>query len=727
MMRALRSVSTEKGRDPSEFALVAYGGSGPVHAAALAAELGARTVVVPPLAGVFSAVGLLSARAERHDVRFCRIDARAPDLALLRQLDAEMRADGDAWQRSADVRYRGQSWSVRVDLPGEIDAAVARRPRRAASSSSTSGSTARGSSPARRSTSARSGASRSVPSDPRPRSAQTARPETGRGSRTSATALSRHGCAPGTTCTSPPRDRFWSTSSTRRSSCRRVGSSASTAARARSSSTMSRVTAGARRHDSDIAVRLVGNALATLADEMATAVFRTAHSAVVRDAMDFSAALCGPSGETVAQAVTIPLQLGSVPNAMRTLLARHGDRLRAGRRLPRQRPVRRREPHARLLRRQAVLRRRPTPGLRRHRRAPRGRRRPRARHHRVRLDRGLPGGPPPPVAQARRPRRAGGGAVRDPPRERPHPARAARRPRRAGRGLHDRRPRAAGARRAASRSPRAVRRPPRPHGGAAPRRDRPLARRGRGVRRLHRLGRDRRLRRQDRRPAHRQGRRAGRRLLRVGADGARLAQLHALLRRGRGLPLRDDRLVGRHPAHGRGAAPDHRRDAARHRAPRRHAERVVDAGRGRVPRLGRRQRRARAAGPGADRRGRRRRLDARLVHRPGRRRAVRLQRARGRHVGRAAGPRRQRRAREPVRVDRERARRGGGGRVADRRRAVRPRRRTRAAPAASAAGSRSSAPGAASPPTPSSTCAPTGSGTVRTASPAAGRARPRRT
>src|SRR6185436_12354720 len=57
-----------------------------------------------------------------------------------------------------------------------------------------------------------------------------------------------------------------------------------------------RVTAGAHRHDGDIAVRLVGNALAPPADEMATAVFRTAHSAVVRDAMDFSAALCGPSG-----------------------------------------------------------------------------------------------------------------------------------------------------------------------------------------------------------------------------------------------------------------------------------------------------------------------------------------------------------------------------------------------------------------------------------------------
>ena len=62
---------------------------------------------------------------------------------------------------------------------------------------------------------------------------------------------------------------------------------------------------------------------------MATTIFRTAHSAVVRDAMDFSAALCGPTGETVAQAVTIPLQLGSIPNAMKTLFERFGDSLRA--------------------------------------------------------------------------------------------------------------------------------------------------------------------------------------------------------------------------------------------------------------------------------------------------------------------------------------------------------------------------------------------------------------
>ncbi len=131
MIRALRAVSTEKGRDPADFVLLAYGGSGPVHAAALAAELGVRTTVVPPLAGLFSAAGLLYARAEFHDVRFCRTSAREPELALLARLDSEMRealreAIGPGveveWQRLADVRYRGQNWSVTVELPGELDA-----------------------------------------------------------------------------------------------------------------------------------------------------------------------------------------------------------------------------------------------------------------------------------------------------------------------------------------------------------------------------------------------------------------------------------------------------------------------------------------------------------------------------------------------------------------------------------------------------------------------------
>jgi N-methylhydantoinase B len=76
--------------------------------------------------------------------------------------------------------------------------------------------------------------------------------------------------------------------------------------------------------------QIVGNALASIADEMATTIFRTAHSTVVRDGMDFSAAICDPTGETVAQGVTVPFHLGSVPHAMSTLLAKFGDDLHPG-------------------------------------------------------------------------------------------------------------------------------------------------------------------------------------------------------------------------------------------------------------------------------------------------------------------------------------------------------------------------------------------------------------
>jgi N-methylhydantoinase B len=76
--------------------------------------------------------------------------------------------------------------------------------------------------------------------------------------------------------------------------------------------------------------QIVGNALAAIADEMATTIFRTAHSTVVRDGMDFSAAVCSPRGETVAQGVTVPFHLGSVPHAMATMLERFGGELHPG-------------------------------------------------------------------------------------------------------------------------------------------------------------------------------------------------------------------------------------------------------------------------------------------------------------------------------------------------------------------------------------------------------------
>ena len=134
MTRALRSVSSEKGRDPREFALVAYGGSGPAHAAGLADDLGVRTVLVPEVAGLFSAVGLLFARPEFHEVRTCHLDLDGCDPAAIASLLAEMEellAPAVAgvraleWVRTADLRYGGQTWELETPLDeGPVDRAA---------------------------------------------------------------------------------------------------------------------------------------------------------------------------------------------------------------------------------------------------------------------------------------------------------------------------------------------------------------------------------------------------------------------------------------------------------------------------------------------------------------------------------------------------------------------------------------------------------------------------
>jgi N-methylhydantoinase A len=131
MTRALRAVSSEKGRDPREFGMIAYGGSGPVHACGLADDLGVTTVIVPPVAGLFSAVGLLFARPEFHEVRPCHLDIDATEPAVVAGLLDEMKSVlGDAfegrqeptWARSADLRYESQSWEIEVAMPhGPVD------------------------------------------------------------------------------------------------------------------------------------------------------------------------------------------------------------------------------------------------------------------------------------------------------------------------------------------------------------------------------------------------------------------------------------------------------------------------------------------------------------------------------------------------------------------------------------------------------------------------------
>jgi N-methylhydantoinase A len=127
MMRALRSVSSEKGRDPRDFALIAYGGAGPVHATGLAEELGCRTVLVPALAGLFSALGLLYARPEFHAVRAVHIDARTVAPGELDGIYADLAAelgrelDGLELVRTAELRYDGQTWEIEVAASDPVD------------------------------------------------------------------------------------------------------------------------------------------------------------------------------------------------------------------------------------------------------------------------------------------------------------------------------------------------------------------------------------------------------------------------------------------------------------------------------------------------------------------------------------------------------------------------------------------------------------------------------
>jgi N-methylhydantoinase A len=125
MMRAVKAVSTYRGRDPRDFTLFAFGGNGGVHAVELARDLQMRRVIVPPGAGVFSAVGLLFADIEvaRSAAYMTPIaEADAADVTLrFRQLEADVLAELDDMERAlirwrADLRYAGQGFELGVEV-----------------------------------------------------------------------------------------------------------------------------------------------------------------------------------------------------------------------------------------------------------------------------------------------------------------------------------------------------------------------------------------------------------------------------------------------------------------------------------------------------------------------------------------------------------------------------------------------------------------------------------
>lgn len=132
IVRAIQQVSTERGRDPRDFALVPFGGAGPLHAARVAEELGISTVVVPANAGVLSAVGLLMsdyvhyrARTERTRVDDSALDTIVDRLQTLRHEATEyLRAAGVTgdleYQHILEMRYVGQAFEVSVPLREDL-------------------------------------------------------------------------------------------------------------------------------------------------------------------------------------------------------------------------------------------------------------------------------------------------------------------------------------------------------------------------------------------------------------------------------------------------------------------------------------------------------------------------------------------------------------------------------------------------------------------------------
>jgi N-methylhydantoinase A len=137
MARAIRAVTIERGRDPRDLALMAFGGGGPLHAVDVAQLLGIRRVVISPVSGVFSAAGMLAAESMHEFVRpFLTLLATVPDDAVrgaMRDMANEGRTalagegyDRDAVQfrYAADVRYAGQSSQITVPIRAAYDAAV---------------------------------------------------------------------------------------------------------------------------------------------------------------------------------------------------------------------------------------------------------------------------------------------------------------------------------------------------------------------------------------------------------------------------------------------------------------------------------------------------------------------------------------------------------------------------------------------------------------------------
>ncbi|TMH60283.1 MAG: hydantoinase/oxoprolinase family protein, partial [Betaproteobacteria bacterium] len=137
MARALRAVSTERGRDPRDLVVLAFGGNGPVHAATLARLLDIHKILVPPVPGLFSALGMLFPEIEHHYVRTCKQRLDGLDVDALEASFGALQAEGAAalnsegygtpvhrFERLIDLRYAGANSELTLPCPTDQNIAT---------------------------------------------------------------------------------------------------------------------------------------------------------------------------------------------------------------------------------------------------------------------------------------------------------------------------------------------------------------------------------------------------------------------------------------------------------------------------------------------------------------------------------------------------------------------------------------------------------------------------
>ena len=129
----MRIVSVERGRDPRDFALLPFGGAGPLHASALARLIGAKTILVPPSPGILSALGLLVSNLKAEFARTCFQRAGSIDVERVASVLDELTASANRWLEEegvppdarriswlASMRYENQGFELSIPWAGSV-------------------------------------------------------------------------------------------------------------------------------------------------------------------------------------------------------------------------------------------------------------------------------------------------------------------------------------------------------------------------------------------------------------------------------------------------------------------------------------------------------------------------------------------------------------------------------------------------------------------------------